>query len=246
MRRLSDYTAPVFPTPAQDLELAKRALASGNLSHAAHHVACAIAVDPLGPQYLEMIDELMRNTDDPLSLAPSEDGAFYGTVALRAYIHAQRGEYQDAIDLILQVVGAKPDVPYLEWLDRWLERDGVLNGIDPEMFAVSCQKCIDSLDRPTEDPRYAQAALPEVVKRIGRVREHHHLAQRLGFVHSIAARRAGDLDLSLQIARELDAKAPSYLVSVALAGAHRERGELESAIHAFERALEFEPEDVAA
>ncbi len=236
----------VFPTPAQDLELARRALASGDLHHAAHHVACAIAIDPLGPPYLELIDELIRQTDDPLALAPTEDGAFYGTVALRAYIHAQRGEYEDAIDLVMQVVGAKPDVPYLEWVDRWFERDGVIESVDPEMFAISCQKCIDSLDQPKEDPRFAQAALPEVVKRIGRVREHHRLAQRLGFVHSIAARRAGNLDLSLEVASELDQAAPSYLVSVALAGAHRERGDIEEAINAFRRALQFEPEDIAA
>src|SRR5688572_28829090 len=98
MRRLSEELGEegdksarlsvVFPTPSQDLELAKRALASGNLGHAAHHLACAISIDPLGKQYLEAIDDLMRHTDDPLSLAPTEDGAFYGTVALRAYIHA--------------------------------------------------------------------------------------------------------------------------------------------------------------
>lgn len=236
----------MYPTPAQDLELAKRALADGDLTHAAHHVACAIAIDPLGPQYLQMIDEIVSRCDDPLALVPTRDGAFYGTVALRSYMLALRGDYAEAIDLLLQVVGVKPDVPYLEWLDRWLDESGVVEKIDPDIFAVSCQKCIDSLERCKEDPRYAQAVLPEVVKRIGRVRDHHDTAERLAFVHSIAARRAGDLDLSLEIARTLDERAPSYLVSVARAGAHRERGELEEAIAAFRRALEFEPKDVAA
>lgn len=236
----------MFPSPPQDLELAKLAFAKGDLSHATHHIACAIAVDPLGPQYLEMIDRLIANTDDPLALAPVQDGAFYGMVAVRAYMLADRGDYDDALDLLLQVVGSKPDVPFLEWFDRWTERDGVLEEIDPERFAVSCHRCVELLDNSTEDPRFAQAAMPEVVKRIGRVAAHHATSEQLCFIYSIAARRAGEVDLSLIVAQRLQDMRPSYLVSVAVAGAHRERGEYHDAIAAFRRALEFQPGDIAA
>ena len=55
-------------------------------------------------------------------------------VALRALIHAQRGDLDQAFELLLPVVQKQPKTPYLQWALQWLDRPEAKNAIKQERF----------------------------------------------------------------------------------------------------------------
>lgn len=231
-------------SPAEDMVIARRAFAEGDLHHAAHHAACAISVDPR-EEHVSFIDEIMEASRDPLDLAPLGENTFYGTVALRAHLLHRLGQHADAIDLLLQVIGVRPDVPYLDWLDNWIDDEEFLEGIAPDPFAAAIQACLDQMGRTELGEQCRPTVVPRLIDIIAVVRQRHLDHGPLALLHSRMARLVDDLDTAYTIALEHHRRAPGYISAVALAGAHRVRGELEEAVRLFREALVHAPEDLA-
>jgi hypothetical protein len=113
------------PNLRRELEIAERALASGDPAHAAHHAAEAMAHAPRDPAVLEIVDRLI-DTPKPGAwagalravglgrgeLAPlfPNDG-YVGHVAARARAHERREEWQAAFDLVVQIARHTHDRP---------------------------------------------------------------------------------------------------------------------------------------
>lgn len=228
-------------TPEEDLVIAKQALAAGDLGHATHHIAGLIAHDPLDPEHLELLEELIESASDPLALVPVEDRMYVGAAAIRAEIQARLGQHRDAAELLLQVMQSRPELPFIVWLERWLSAPGAIHALDPDALAMRAQPLADAL---ANDPALREYTLPRLASVLTQVQRVHPGSELLAFVTSITARRAGLLEQALAIAKEAHAKQPSYMATIALAGAHRELGQLEEAIAAFRLAQAAQPEEI--
>jgi tetratricopeptide (TPR) repeat protein len=113
-------------TPVDEAALAQTLLAKGDLVHGAFHLAGALAEDPLNSNWLELLDRYTAAAPDPLELAPLKEGPegnWVGIGALRALILGKIGRVPEAVAVLLQVIMARPDKPYLDWAIAWLEKE---------------------------------------------------------------------------------------------------------------------------
>jgi hypothetical protein len=94
------------------------------LHHGVNHLASLLAVDPVLPAAVELLDGYRAAAGGWLSAilpAQGEQG-YYAIEALRARAFADEGRLEEALGLMLQVQRAKNDAPYLEtWGADWVE-----------------------------------------------------------------------------------------------------------------------------
>jgi tetratricopeptide (TPR) repeat protein len=218
-----------------DLSEFERALAERDLNHAAYHLAGAIAEDPLRAEIGDAVAALLAATDDPLALVPVEDGMFFGTTALRAAMMERLGDLSEAVWLLLNAQPAAPHVPLLSWADEWLARPGASQSLDAELV---CSAAVEVLQ--PGDLRLARAFLPV----LRHLRDRAHEAPIIATTLCRALRSAGELDVALDVAREVYARAPGYHSAVTLGATHDDRDEPEEAIAAYHTALAHDPDDV--
>jgi hypothetical protein len=129
-----DNGATQSPTPEQDIALAQQALARGNLKHAAFHVGGALATNPDNPDWLALLDQIIAQAGPKaLDLAPLSKEVYYGTAAVRAYILAKQNDSSSAVQLLLSVFVARPEIPYTRWLLRWRDQSGFADALIPEL-----------------------------------------------------------------------------------------------------------------
>jgi hypothetical protein len=125
------------PAP-DDAALAREALARGDLRAAVHHISLALSRDPTNAEWEGVLMQIIERSSDPLSLLPEpEEQTSFATAAVRSYILAARGRWEEAIDILGQVAVVRPDVPYLRWCERWLGRPTVLQRFTFEELAAS-------------------------------------------------------------------------------------------------------------
>lgn len=233
------------PTPAQDLALARRAFERDrDAKHALHHVACALAVDPEMPDALALADEVLGSMPDALAVLTLGRDAYFGTVALRAHALRRMGRLEEALELLLAVIGTRPDVPFSSWLARWTD-DETLRTVAPERIASAIEGALRRLEDAPVEPRLRALAHPPLASLARRALAIHPSHPALGLVASRALRIAGEVDDAVAIARDVDARSPSYISAVLVGGALRARGDLEGALAAFRTALAREPADLA-
>ncbi|MGE0708234.1 MAG: tetratricopeptide repeat protein [Planctomycetota bacterium] len=235
-----DHDEP--PSPEEELASARELLGEGELEHAMQHLVGAVGELPDDPEVLGLVDELASAWEgDPLELVPLEGGAYFGAVAVHAHLLARAGRFDDAVSLLCQVIAVRPDRPFVAWLETWLGLPGVLERVDPERLASSCERCLMSLRHRAELEDHRARLL--TLARAARV--HHPDDALLGYFLAVNLRRAGQVEEAEALAREACARTPSYFSHVALAGSLRERGDLEGAIDSFEAALRHEPDDLS-
>ncbi len=232
------------PTPSEDRAIARRLLAAGDVGHAVLHASFALALEPTDPEQPALTDALFAASDDPLSLVPIEGTTYFGVVALRALFLRRLGHVPEALELLVQVVAVRPDLPFGEWVDAFFD-DATVAAIDPKLaarlFDLGAQRLVSTelgvmRGRPLAE-RLAHAAR--------RVRAHHPTHSEMSFALARTLRVAAAFDEALAVAEEEHAARPTYRSAIFLAGVHRDRGELREAHARFEEALAKEPEDVA-
>lgn len=237
-------------TPEEDLAIAERATAEGDLVHAAFHVGCAVAADPSRPEYVGALDRLLDLAPDPLAVAPLAENNYFGTVAVRAYALARLNRTDEALDLLFQTVRAKPDAGYLPWAVRWLDEAraagrpvNVTETVAP--FFGACITMLDggAEDVPAEGVARLRRDLPEVARTARELAPNDPV---LGMACVAVLRRIGHLPEAARIAREIHDGSPSYHGAIALASVLRQTGDMEGAIQAYLEALEHDPTDLAA
>lgn len=229
--------------PNEEASIARDALARGHVRHAAFHLALALASDPDSPERLELLDRIVDNAEDPLSIAPLEtngDPTYFGTMAIRAHVLARGGRLAEALPLVASAVAALPEAPFLGWVERWVAR--------PEARGALAE-CSDAFAAPLgtwvlgdPDP----ALLARVLRLLERASEAAPRAPEPLFVRSLVLRRLGRADEALEVARRALELAPSWKSAVALAMAHQARGDVDAALDAYKRALELDPADPSA
>ena len=89
-------------TPEKEAKIAADALASGDLAHAAYHIGTALAHDPLKPEWLEVLNEVIRRSPDVLTLLRLDASrSDFITAATRAYALAALNKVQEALGLVV-------------------------------------------------------------------------------------------------------------------------------------------------
>jgi tetratricopeptide (TPR) repeat protein len=229
----------------QDLAVVRGALETGDLEHAAHHLAGAVGEDPLHPEVSRALIAFQEAAGArALELVPMEGEIFHGLAALRAWLLCAAGQHDEALSLLLQAQAAVPTVPYAGWLERWLGQPSFLHAIAPDGLASHAEMVLQAA--PPERPGDAADTVARVLAALQRAQEAHPASARLFFVTCRSLRRAGRLDEALQLAELRRRTRPDYFTFIAMASVQREQGKLAAAVDSFRGALEHEPEDVGA
>jgi tetratricopeptide (TPR) repeat protein len=233
-------------TPEQEIAIAQQAFAQGDLQHAIHHVASALASDATNQQWIGLMDQILRRAPDPLALVPIEgDETDFGTAATRAYACALRGMWPDALSLIAQVVGVRPDIEYLAWVEMWFQVPGVaqmpLDVLMPKLVIPLVQG-LPQADGPN-DPCLKN--LRRAAKLIDSLRQMHPEQGFLWYASSVLARRMGDAQAAIPLAQQGLQAEPTFLTAIGYACALRDAGMIDQAAAAFAAARRYDADDVS-
>jgi tetratricopeptide (TPR) repeat protein len=215
-------------SPEQELALARHGLDAGDARRAARHVAAALAVDPTSAPALELAAGIIATATDPLALTAVDGEAPCGIAALRALTLHHLGDADDAVALLLAVIGTCPEIPFTAWLDDWLSH-GLADRLDPGDLHVSIEDALRRLD----GSEVADAPVPALLALVTRVRDRHGDHERLAGSHARLLRRAGLHDQAVAVARAADARSPTYFTGVILATSLRDAGYADDALAAF-------------
>ena len=85
-------------TPEQDVAIAREQLAKGDLEHALHHLGCALSTNPVHPEWMQLLQQIVGQARDPLALVPERDDMSYVDAANRAYCLAWMRQWEEALD----------------------------------------------------------------------------------------------------------------------------------------------------
>ncbi|MEU2610388.1 tetratricopeptide repeat protein [Micromonospora sp. NPDC007271] len=226
---------------AEELALARLALAEGDLPHAAGHVAAALVQAPTLPEAHETLARLAAVSGNDLELFPLGHRAFVGAVVARAHLLAAAGRPAEGLDLLAAATGHAPEA---DWAGvPWVTAPDLPERLDPERTArILMQLC---------------AAVPDPVPRRLRepLRPYLTLARNAVTVHpghplllgaaSALARRLGEAALAVTWAARGVRAEPSKLGEVWLGYAYRSAGRIREALAALGRAVAHDPDDLA-
>lgn len=247
------------PDPHEDMEIASQALAAGDLSHAARHVADALAVHPEREDWRAVLDAIAdraagaspgpeeSSEGPPLrdgaatadALFPVDGGMWFGHAAGRAHVLRRRGEPGQAVGLLAQVVAAMPGRGYEAWLAEWVAgQDGPPEGGLLSALAEVLGPTIGFL-RLRESERRACALWLPIVRAL--VRRPGLPPPVLAFTSGLF-RRCGELEEAEAVARGALAAQESDMAATALGLALRARGAWDEALEAFELARRLDPQ----
>lgn len=225
-------------TPELDAAVALRAMAEGDLSHAAHHVAAAVAADPGRDDLLELVDRLAEaagGTEPAIELFPLER-TWYGAAAVRARLMLEDTP-DDALDLLCQIAVVRPDCPVLGWAVPHADR------LDTEEAVGSLARLLGLELDPTSPE--GEALWSPVMELLGALLAREPDVEPLATLAAMLTRRAGRLEEAYAMAVATWARFRSWRAAVAWANAARAVGRWDDAVRAWTEALSIEPDDLS-
>lgn len=228
-------------TPEQDAAVARRALAEGDPGHALFHVAHALATVPEDPAMLALLEAVLASVDDALALTQRKDGDSYALFAARAFALRRAGRSSEAVEVLLSVLGTRPDSGYTAWLSRWIEEDEV----DPEALARGVNHALRSVDRSELGARYGASLRERLLPIVEAARSEHPSAPSLAHMHTRLLRVLRRYAEALVVAEAEERRAPTYESAMMVGTVHREAGDLERGLAAFRLAADRHPSDAA-
>ncbi|SCF11823.1 tetratricopeptide repeat protein [Micromonospora mirobrigensis] len=229
-------------TAAEELALARLALESGDLTHAADHVAGALMRAPTLPEAHETLARLAAAAGpDALELFPLGRHAFVGTVVARAHLLAAAGRPADGLDLL---AAATAHAPRSDWAGvPWVVAPELAARLDPDRIARLLMQVCAAVPDPV--PRAGRAALRAYLTLAGNAVAAHPGHGLLLGAASALARRVGEVALAVTWASRGVRAQPSKLGEVWLGYAYRSAGRIREALAALGRAVEHDPDDLA-
>jgi tetratricopeptide (TPR) repeat protein len=235
-------------TPEFELFVARNELKAGNLEHGARHLAALISYDPANQEWLALLHEYLRNAgNDDSRLYPIKDKRYFAEEAVRAYVWARQGRLNEALELLVQVVEAKPDSTYLDdWAVDWLKQDEALAAVPrltlERILAVAVNRFPERRWLRRKDSNKLEG-YAEIAAHVPATLRSSPAFQML---HAGILRKLGRFEEALAVARDTTLTAVGWHSLVAAGLALRERGDCDAAAAAFEQALTFNPDDLSA
>nr|WP_230415192.1 tetratricopeptide repeat protein [Micromonospora tarapacensis] len=226
----------------EELVLARQALDSGELAHAADHVAAALARAPTLPEVHETLAQLAAASGDGgVGLFPLQHHTFVGAVVARAHLLAAAGRPAEGLDLL---IAATAHAPGADWAGvPWVTSPELAERLGPDQAArVLLQVCAAAPDPVPPAARPALAAYLTLARNAVTVHPEHGLL--LGTASALA-RRVGEVPLAVRWATRGVRAAPSKMGEVWLGYALRSAGRTREALAALRRAVGHDPDDLA-
>lgn len=232
-------------TPEEDIQIAEAEYRAGNLVHAAYHAGCALSRDPTRAEWLAVLDRISDVSPDPLQLAPIQEKNYFATMAVRAYLLHRLNRRAEGMNLLLQAVLAKPDVPYLRWAIQWVQEPGAVGQVEGPVTQFLLRVINEKLalwQQGTEAAGATQELLPVLIQAVRRTGtgDPHVL-----FLGASVLRRTGHVAEALDLAQGAYQIQPCWEFAVAVANAQRELGRMAEAYDAFQKALELRPDEAS-
>ncbi|MDM4720605.1 tetratricopeptide repeat protein [Micromonospora sp. WMMA1363] len=226
---------------AEELALARSALADGDLADAATHVAGALAQAPTMPEVHEVLARFAAADGGGLDLFPLRHNVFVGTVVARAHLLAAAGRPAEGLDLLVAATGHAPATPWAEV--PWVTAPDLAERLEPDRIArILMQVCAAT---PDPAPRSGRTALaPYLALARNAVTVHPEDALLLGAASALA-RRVGEVEFAIRWATRGVRVEPSKIGEVWLGYACRSAGRIREALAALERAVGHDPDDLA-
>jgi tetratricopeptide (TPR) repeat protein len=222
-----------------ELSLARIALAEDDLSHAANHLAGAVAYAPGLPEVHELLAGLAaRCPDGGLSLFPLGEHPFVGTVVARAHLLAP-SEPGTALMLLAKSTAHDPS---RAWADVSWVRALAVDTVDPEVLA----RVLITTMRGLHDPVPAQLRpANEVYLDLARraVDAHPDHALLLGAAAGVG-RRFGETALAVRWGERALHREPNKLTAIWYGYALKADGQLDNALDVMREAHRRHPLDL--
>ncbi|MER7331500.1 MULTISPECIES: tetratricopeptide repeat protein [unclassified Micromonospora] len=227
---------------AEELALARLAMDSGDLEHAAGHVAAALAQAPTLPEVHETLARLAAaDGAGGVDLFPLHRHAFVGAVVARAHLLAATGRPAEGLDLLVAATGHAPGT---DWAGvPWVTAPELAERLEPDRTARILMQVCAAVPDPA--PRADRAALaPYLTLARNAVTVHAEHGLLLGAASALA-RRVGEVDLAIRWAARGVRAEPSKIGEVWLGYAYRSGGRTREALAALGRAVAHDPDDLA-
>ncbi|MFD0408872.1 tetratricopeptide repeat protein [Kitasatospora sp. NPDC127116] len=219
-----------------DVALARLAIDSGDLAHAADHLGDAILADPQLPELHEALAELCAAAGGPAAareLFPLDGQVYLGTVACRAHVEAAAGDWDTAVGLLASAVQHEPARPWAH--AAWLAREDLPGLVDPDAVAQAVARATGALPDPLPaEPAGAVRPFHDFVQAV--LARHEDHVSLLAMASGLT-RRLGDTDRAVELADRAHRLAPGYLTAVMLGNALRSAGRPERALAVWEAEL---------
>ncbi|MFJ2191483.1 tetratricopeptide repeat protein [Kitasatospora sp. NPDC087861] len=225
-----------------EVAVARLAIDSGDLPHAADHLADAILADPQLPELHEALAELCAAAGGPAAareLFPLDGQVYLGTVACRAHVEAAAGDWDTAVGLLASAIQYEPARPWAH--TAWLAREDLPALVDPDAVAQAVARATGGLPDPL--PAELAAAVRPFDGFVQAVVARHGDHALLLAMASGLTRRLGATARAVELAELAHRLAPGYMPSVMLGNALRAHGRPERALAVWEAELaRVEPE----
>lgn len=228
-------------------QLAVAAYQQGESKPAAYFISCALVSDPNSKDLLELLDKIIADSEDPISISPLCEDKHFNTVAVHCYILARTGRLEEALKILFEVVSVRPSIPYLSWVISWLENPEHAATVQP----LTISGCLSFIIKGIEDPeinRHEQWHEANISCVIWLIRKYQKIyPEDVTFLSfsTMVMRRLGHLDEALALAERAYKLKADYGSAIALAGVYREKGDIEGTVRLFKVALTEQPDDIA-
>ncbi|MBN2192488.1 MAG: hypothetical protein JW751_06695 [Polyangiaceae bacterium] len=226
------------------------AKARGELLTAMLHASDALMLFPNEREYLDLVDDIVLATNDPVALVPVATGAVHvATGAVRARILMMQKDIRGAVEIIGQIVDIAPDLAYLDWVRRWLQPH-VIQALGWDFLAEHAVKpglriALDiapPIDR--DDPRRPNVESAAEILRA--MRGAFPGEAMLYWGEALVRRRLGDPAATVAVAGEGVQRFPhDERIVLAMANALRDALRPDEALEYYRLALQLDPQDNA-
>ena len=227
-----------------ELTTARGMILKGEYSHGVRHLGFAASLDPTHPDVEDLLGVVLDDLGElaPDTIEPSRpDGLWAGEAALRAWFLFGLGRGDEAVQLLLNVIGSDPERRWAAWLAQWLEEDPSLP-VPADALLHVCRILLGPVLHEAPSATYADT-LADMATAVARVLEAEPEHGPLLSVGSGLARRVGRMDEAVAWATEGDRIDGTLLSACMLGQVHRAAGDERAAFKAFEIASERDATD---
>lgn len=230
MRRIGSHPKP---DAQQLIAAAAREFTVGHLSAAAAYTANALVRRPALPEAHELIARLAAHPEGGLRLFTLDDPLTLADVLGHAHVAAARREFDKGLLLLGKAQAFAPETP---WADvPWVTDPATAAAADPQVvtnLTVDLTSIVRDLDETKRLP-VASPYLRLVRNAVDTHSDHAPLHGAAGFLF-----RRFDAAEAARYAERSEELNPSSAAAVALALTYRDRGCIDDAVQAIERAVE--------
>jgi len=222
-----------------ELTLARRDIESGELTSAAVRVSNVLISAPALPEAHEMLARLAAHPRGGRDLFPMTSPLALARVVARAHVVAAEGDFDYALGLLGKAQAYAPETAWADVL--WVTDAVTASAVNPAVVTNLALDLLELLrDRGADSLRPAMNPYLRLIRNT--IAAHPEDANLLGAAAYFA--RRFDAAEAAGYATRADHLTPCHASAIALGLTYRDLGRTGEALHAFERALSYKPENL--